>query len=63
VLAFSPSYIYVVDDKNHVHRYSESLDAWETLHTDNAPLNDIAGASQTDLWVVGNSGTVLHWNE
>jgi hypothetical protein len=60
VRAFGGSQVYAVDASGKVLRFDGV--AWEApLFTGAVSLADIDGTSPGDLWVVGDSGTALHW--
>lgn len=61
VVAFGKNSVYVSTASGKVMRYSDG--SWSTLLTNmpGTPLNDIAGTSPGNLWVVGNNGKLLHW--
>jgi len=61
VVAFGKSALYATTASGKVYRYNGSTwSALPGLSTGN-PLNDIAGTSPDDLWVVGSSGQIYHW--
>lgn len=61
VRAFGSGRVYTVEREGRVRRWSRGR--WEVLVElgPGAPLNDITGTSEEDLWVVGDHGLVLHW--
>lgn len=63
VLAFGKNAIYVSTANGKVYRYNGT--AWSSMpglgSLGGASLNDLAGTSPDDLWVVGNVGWALHW--
>ena len=61
VRAFGRARIYTVAEEGRVQRWNGQK--WEVLVDlgPGAPLYDITGTSEEDLWVVGANGLVLHW--
>jgi hypothetical protein len=62
VLAFGKNAVYVSTSNGKVYRYNGT--AWSSmpgLTSVNASLNDLAGNSPDDMWVVGDLGWGLHW--
>src|SRR6218665_287628 len=62
VVAFGKNAIYVTTLSGKVYRYNGS--GWSALsgvNTGGNALNDIAGTSPDDLWVVGGNGKIFHW--
>jgi len=62
VVAFGKKSVYVTTSGGKVYRYGED-DTWTKVHevSPAKPLNDIAGSSPGDLWVVGEQGKRVHW--
>lgn len=63
VLAFGKSAIYVSTGNGKVYRYNGS--SWSAMpglgSVSGYSLNDLAGTSPEDMWVVGDFGWRLHW--
>nr|WP_225937205.1 putative metal-binding motif-containing protein [Myxococcus sp. RHSTA-1-4] len=60
VVAFGASSAYATCASGHIYRYNGQ--SWQQIHAvSGARLNDIAGTSPEDLWVVGDGGRILHW--
>ncbi|WNG50962.1 hypothetical protein F0U60_47665 [Archangium minus] len=62
VLAFGKNAVYVSTDNGKVYRYNGS--SWSTVLNSSSPtgaLNDLAGTSPADIWVVGDKGKRFHW--
>jgi hypothetical protein len=63
VVAFGASSAYATAQsgtKGRIYRYN-GVD-WQKIHeVANVQFKDIAGTSPADLWVVGNTGKILHW--
>ncbi|MCP3163753.1 putative metal-binding motif-containing protein [Myxococcus qinghaiensis] len=60
VIAFGAASAYATCASGHIYRYDGA--AWQQIHsTGGTRLNDITGTGPDDLWVVGNSGRILHW--
>ncbi|EAU69016.1 hypothetical protein STIAU_8643 [Stigmatella aurantiaca DW4/3-1] len=60
VLAFGRNSVYVTAESGKVYRYNGT--GWTPyLSSETQPLNDIAGTSPEDIWVVGDKGRVFHW--
>ncbi|MFP2930799.1 MopE-related protein [Pyxidicoccus sp. 3LG] len=60
VVAFGASSAYATCASGHIYRYNGQN--WQNIHSASGTrLNDIAGTSPEDIWVVGNSGKILHW--
>ncbi|WNG40562.1 hypothetical protein F0U61_47910 [Archangium violaceum] len=60
VLAFGKNAVYVSTDNGKVYRYNGS--SWSAVLTSSlGALNDLAGTSPEDIWVVGDKGKRFHW--
>ncbi|MFY2560573.1 MopE-related protein [Corallococcus terminator] len=60
VIAFGAASAYATCASGHIYRYTGA--SWQQIHsTGGTRLNDITGTGPDDLWVVGNSGRILHW--
>ena len=60
VVAFGASSAYAAAFNGRVYRYDGQ--SWQEVYENTSDrYSDIAGTSPEDLWVVGNSGVILHW--
>ncbi len=61
VVAFGKNSVYATTGSGKVYRYDGST--WTVMPglSTGSALNDIAGTSPGDLWVVGDNGKILHW--
>lgn len=63
VFATSSSRIYAVGAAGLIIRTIDGGTTWSTMTSGTASqLNAIWGASDTDIWAVGNAGAVTHWD-
>ncbi len=58
VTAFGRNAVLVVGDKS---IWSYTNGAWSHLYQDNNFLWDVSSTSSSNIWVVGDDGTVVHW--
>jgi hypothetical protein len=62
VIAFGRNSVYVTTGSGRVYRFDgNSWFLMPGLSPGSGALNDIAGTSPGDLWVVGDNGKLLHW--
>ncbi|WP_164017410.1 putative metal-binding motif-containing protein [Pyxidicoccus trucidator] len=60
VIAFGANLAYATAYNGRIYRYNGQR--WEEVFEDTSlRINDIAGTSPADLWVVGENGAILHW--
>ncbi|QRK09928.1 hypothetical protein JQX13_07445 [Archangium violaceum] len=61
VLAFGKNSIYVTTSSGKLYRYNGSTWNEASGVSTGQPLNDLAGTSPEDIWVVGDKGKRFHW--
>ncbi|MBL8918209.1 MAG: putative metal-binding motif-containing protein [Myxococcaceae bacterium] len=63
VLAFNPARVFVTSSDGAVRKWNAR--GWQTLYSNDggAPLNDLHGVVEDDLWAVGDRGWLVHWPE
>jgi len=63
VRAFNPARVYVSGSDGTVRKWNGQ--SWQVLYSNDggASLNDLDGLTESDLWVVGNRGWIVHWPE
>lgn len=63
VRAFNPARVYVSGSDGTVRKWNGQ--SWQVLYSNDggAALNDLDGLVESDLWVVGNRGWIVHWPE